>query len=582
MRIREGSSLIVGSCVCMLLVSVACDSGQSTSDDLFVDPSECPLPNLVRRSAVLGSPVGCGGCDTRCRITTDDPDQADLDAVNAVTALGVVHDGALGGIVIDSSGGTAVEGLYAWVANTWDSTVTKIRLETHIVEGVYRVGLSSQHNPSGGAWDCGNRPSRSAVDAVGDAYIASRGFCGQATVAKFAGDPTRCIDKNGDLDNTDTSGGIADVRGWWGDANEDECLLWQVPVGGSGDVIRALALDGRGRVWVGLEVPEQMVILDPADGMEISRVDMGLRPYGAVESPDGKMWVTSHWDYRIQWVDSTGDTPSNADLGPYFNTPAKAYGIAIDGTGRIFLGEHDAGGLMRYDPALDDWQFTNDPTVSCVGGIAVREDGMIFTADFSNDSITVFDGDSMGVVDSWDLSADGGIAPRGVCIDFDGNIWAANFSTPNVSVVEPGVGVIDTIPVYGNNYTYSDFTGYSLMTYVASAASLLREYHDDSTCLDPMLTAIRSQVYWEADFPDGGELVFYGSSSDDPDAFDNGTVTEVLLGSTTESSGVFDVQGPMTAAGENPSLDYFWLRIEIHRGVDGPVIQRFTLLEYCL
>lgn len=582
MDLREGVTLIVGSCICALLVLVACDTDSSTSENRFADPGECPLPDLVRRSAVLGSPGGCGGCDTRCRITTDDPDQADLDADNEVTALGVVHDGPLGGIVIDSSGGIPVEGLYAWVANTWDSTVTKIHLETHVVEGVYRVGLASQHNPGGGAWDCGNRPSRSAVDAVGDAYIASRGFCGQATVAKFAGDPTRCMDKNGDLDNTDTSGGIADLRGWWGDADQDECLLWQVPVGGNSDVIRALALDGRGRVWVGLEGPEQMVVLDPADGSEISRVDMDLQPYGAVESADGKMWVTSHWDYRIQYVDSTGDTPDNGDVGPFEPTPAKAYGIALDASGRIFLGEHDAGGLMRYDPVADDWEFTNDPAVSMVGGIAVREDGMVFTADYNDHTITMFDGESMNVVTSYDLMGAGGVSPRGVCIDFDGNVWAANFSTPNVSVVEPGVGVVDTIPVYGNNYTYSDFTGYSLMTYVASAASLVREYYDVSTCLDPMLTATRSQVYWEADFPDGGELVFFGSSSDDPDAFDNGTVTEVLLGSTTESSGVFDVQTTMDLAGQDPSLDYFWLRIEIHRGVDGPVIQRYTLLEYCL
>lgn len=232
-----------------------------------------------------------------------------------------------------------------WVANSAEGTLSRIDVETAVETARYATG--------------GTEPSRVAVDHAGDAWVVNREFGGVSSVAKIAGEPERCTDADGD--GLETSSGPGDVLGL-----ADECVLLHVPVGASGEVARAMAIDGDrgldaisgGDAWIGLHDGEAVVELDGLTGEERTRIETpGFAPYAASFDPWGTLWMISR-DGHLARID-----PRTSEV-EILEVPLPCYllyGIAIDAEGRILMTGFSCDRLIAYDPALDLWTSRGAP-----------------------------------------------------------------------------------------------------------------------------------------------------------------------------------------------------------------------------
>ncbi len=149
----------------------------------LVEVPLAPVTKGTAREALIGAPELCGGCDDRCFVSRDIPNDGDFDDP-AFNVEDLVYDAGRGGLVI-GSGKVAGGGLYAWISSNGSNVVNKLSMETLENVGVYRTG---RHGVT-------SDPSRTAVDHHGNVYVANRA---NASVTKIAGSIGACLDRDGD------------------------------------------------------------------------------------------------------------------------------------------------------------------------------------------------------------------------------------------------------------------------------------------------------------------------------------------------------------------------------------------------
>jgi hypothetical protein len=370
-------------------------------DDAFVIDSQF--------RAVGGSPVPCGNCDPQCYETGGLIEEDEITAENSEgVSYGCIDDdgpgdgdgdgddGVLCGLVIgtgDPGGGDTER--YAYIAlEPSHGSVTKIRMSDGEEVARYFVGFPAETN---------NRPSRTAIDSLGDAYVANRGnvsvsggasFMGSdgdifGSVTKIAGAASRCDDRdlNGVIDTSNTNAELPE--------GTDECVLWNVSIGeAEGSIPRAMAVDRgdldhpQGIPWVGTSIDVDNVAnqggrayqLDPDDGTILQSIQLPLNAYGAMA--DGgdpqRMWFTSYLTGGLASVEVATGTVE----GPFYpNMPdghsASAYAITTDGR-RIWRAGGNQEYVRSYDPATGEHCLVDLPATKVVTkrtltkGIAVR------------------------------------------------------------------------------------------------------------------------------------------------------------------------------------------------------------------
>lgn len=541
----------------------------------------CPPAELVNRFALTGAPTLCDGCDANCFLTDDVPNDGDLATGDRIRGEGVVFDDGYDGVVIDGRG-AATSSAFGWVASnaSLSDTVTKVQLSSRTAVGVYRVGLSSNEMGT-------NQPSQVVVDKRGHAYVATRCPGCQAVVAKISALPYLCNDLNANRER-ETSTGLSDIRGWWSAPDQDECLLWQVPVGDTDSQPQALTIDAQGRLWVGLHTEGRYVILSPDDGTELGSIGVDHHPFGAAITPGGILWSLGRQEQgTLQPIATNSDLPNSAEVGSLSSLPEAnlGNGIAVDENGWVFIANSE-GGLLRYRPdeldALDGvgiWDSLDVPWSTASRGVTVLSGGTVYLTHPNVDSVTAHDSNSLEIIETYDLGDEEGSRPWGLCPDSDGLIWTANSGSSNVSVIDPNEGVVATVTTEDNNTTNSDFTGYGLMTYVAEIGNLYRTYGPLEAC-NLGVASQRFRVFYRLGFVGGGEIYFYGKSADTRDGL--ATANEVPLGVTSASRGFIEISDIMTAAGESPTRSWFQLRLMLDKGSRSPVVRELVLEEHCL
>jgi hypothetical protein len=246
----------------------------------------------------------------------------------------------------------------------------------------------------------GNRPSQTAVDARGDAWVANSTLGSlQSSLSKIAGSVADCVDRNGsgniqtsaDINgdgtiDTDCDGnGVADdastvcgpgrLKEFWG--LDDECVLFTVNIGPAGQWARALAL-AKGSTaaapadaWVATYQDGRFHRVDGATGAitaTVALADQGIvsaRPIGAAIDQFGILWAPN--------LAAEGNCPGGGCL--FFldtNNPTSQgmvqstipgggfYGVAVDGfrsggelAQQVWLAEFGATGFgaYRYRPS---------------------------------------------------------------------------------------------------------------------------------------------------------------------------------------------------------------------------------------
>ena len=367
----------------------------------------------------------------------------------------------LGGGAADDSGGCAgpdgegeVQFSYLWAANSGYGTVSKIDTVEMTEVGRYYTAPE----------DLFGSPSRTSVSLSGNVAVANR--FAEAGVTMIIADPEKCAGNH-------TSSGKDDVLAW----GEDDCVAWNTPLAydtlrpvqwspGVWDQAACAFVDEK--VWTtgARQAAQGSVVVTVLHGetgaveeeVAIPELPVGTYgPYGAAFDPDGNYWFImsgNDWNgaelVRVGADDLTYDiwaTPD--DFAPY--------GFTVDTTGRPWIVSSHRGGMVRFDP--DTESFDRDPERL---GIGIQEDdaGRVWVVGFpwSTPAVYAYDRDSMVFIERIDVP--GVASPRGLSLDYFGNILVVGSSAAGrVDPVSRDVVLYDGLD---SAYTYSDMTGWAL------------------------------------------------------------------------------------------------------------------------
>jgi len=504
------------------------------------------------RLAVVPRPELCDGQDNDCDGQTDE-DLVDCTPCGANCRLLGVGAGAErsfnegqaegGSIRVTPEGALTLEATEmvlndVWIANTDEGTVSRLDATTGRELARYPSVIE---RPGLRAWNeiCdkenrskGNCPSRTAVTMLGDVFVANRAFGAQGTVTKILG--AACPDRNGDAVVRTSADLDADGKINLYDPDEfpgqaDECLDFTVDVGGIDGVLRALAVDpffpeGEGSIWVGAFEESVVYQLDASDGELLRRLDLPLRPYGALLDHNRVLWITglAGFDDAIVSVDTAQGTigPRIPIVNPRSCSQPNAkggYGISIDSVGRIWVGGWFCEDALRYDPIHESWLAVHLPELGYTRGIAADASGYVWVA-HSNEAYAPYakvarltrfraeDGE-----DRRTYLLPGQSETIGVGLDAAGKVWAVSRSSDHATRLDPATGAMTHHPVGRGPYTYSDFTGYALRTFIAPSGLWSLPL---GACPQEGRATWRS-LRWEAQVPEGTRLQLYLRVADD-------------------------------------------------------------------
>ncbi|MBM4319482.1 MAG: hypothetical protein FJ125_05860 [Deltaproteobacteria bacterium] len=481
-----------------------------------------------------------------------------------------------------------------WIANTDEGTVSRLDAATGKEIGRYP---SVRGRPELRPWNelCdkrerrekGNCPSRTAVTMEGDVFVANRAFAGQGSLTKILG--AGCPDENGDgfvRTSFDANGDgridLASSEEFTG--QQDECVAFTVPVGPSGGILRALAVDpfdppGSGSVWVGAYAESAVYKVDAATGELLARLALPIRPYGAVMDRNRVLWITAlaGEDDALVAVDTAEETvgPSIPIRNPRSCSDHRSkggYGIAIDGVGRIWLGGWFCEDALRYDPFNEEWFAVHLQGRGYPRGIVVDSAGTVWVAHSHQayspfalvGRVSSFRAEDGGELKQYELEGQG--ETIGVGIDSAGKVWAVSKASDTATTIDPVTGEMQHHPVGRGPYTYSDFTGYTLRTFVTPSGLWTMAL---SACTDRQHRPEWLKLRWEEERPPGTRLQLYVRAADHPSAlagaYRYGPFTSSpadLAEARVPRATFLQVEVEMQAANRDTAPIVRWIRVE--------------------
>ena len=436
----------------------ACPNGGGDCNDFDpdVNPGAVEICDTVDNDCDTltdeGVEAPCGGCAPVCLLGAGPNSDAPFQE------SGQTFDGAglddNGNVVLDTS---SIQLNMIWVANSGQGTISKINTGTGLEEGRYNL--------------CSD-PSRTAVDSLGNAWVACRG---DGKVIKLALAEDDCIDKNnnGSIETSKDLNGNGVIDG--GELlleGQDECVLFTAQPDGIGSgcdpaentagCARALGVDKDDNAWVGYWNSKRLWKVSGETGLALQMIDIPNNPYGLAIDQEGIIWVAGRGGERLVRVDPS--TNAIEQLKPNQDC-FDPYGMTIDENGSIWIAncccEHVA---FRYKPSTDEW--TKVAVEARPRGIAADGNGYVYVANDNSDKVKKIDVNTMAVVASTSLGS--GRKPVGMAVDFDGNVWAVNYTTSTASRLNhTDLSLIFEVPTGPSPYTYSDMTGYQQKTVVA-------------------------------------------------------------------------------------------------------------------
>ncbi len=334
---------------------------------------------------------------------------------------------------------------YIWIANSAESTVSKINTQTLVEEGRYRVHPLDDGNPS-----------RTSVNLDGDVVVANRG----GGLTKIIAEPERCPDA------AETSTGPDDVRPW-----TDGCIAWhtpfeyasQRPVAWTRGIFDPATCAHEGaKVWSagtdGQNVFDVM-LLDGETGVVEATVDLNaesisprnLGLYGGAVDADGNFWASHVDDGHLVRVD-VEDFSIQAWPLP---GQVESYGMTVDASGRPWL--CGGRGVARFDPLSTSFDIELSVAVDGGGCMVDAENRLWVAGKSSPDTLVGIDVETLEPVRTLEVP---GYA-KGISIDFEGHVWAVEQGS-RAHRVDPDTGAVETVMGLNGAYTYSDMTGFAL------------------------------------------------------------------------------------------------------------------------
>lgn len=396
----------------------------------------------------------------------------------------------MGNVILDPNGGSSGSQSVIWIANSADSTVSKVDTRTMKQIARYRTfpGLGD--------------PSRTSVSLGGDVAVANRAWqngavAANASVVKIAGDKGGCIDRNGNgvIDTYEGEATTLPAQFMWTDPSKpspDECVLWLTPLNTdpSGAMVqtlpRAAGFDGvitdfglSQYLYVGLYNNSEVIRIDAATGKVVKRISVApTRPYGLVIDKDGSVWASEYSNGNLAKVDV-----ANADkVTVYSSANGKAnpcpYGVTSDSRGYIYGAFGKC--VSRFNPTTETWERLDIAGAGQLRGLALDNKNQLYAAD---DQLGLWHVDASAVPPATGTSLKmlklvdtrmGGAASQnvGAAIDFDNKPWVISQANRAIKIDPATNYSMQENNLVRGSYTYSDMSGYQLRN--ASRAGTFR------------------------------------------------------------------------------------------------------------
>ncbi len=395
-----------------------------------------------------------------------------------------------------------------WVDNTSPGSgspgwIVRIDTDTGYQTARFDSVLLNINGQPTGAPATGNYPGRVAVDTNGDVWIVNRayGAGSQGTLSKFSGNLAHCIDRNNN-GKIETS---SDVNGdhivdpyknpnlvpanqveYYG--QDDECILTTIKIGSPGHVPRAIAVDKRGKIWVGTWSGRTVYRFNPNEpvALEDSRTFSVNNPFPfdarfySAATADDYIYFAANYNWAASGIGRViRINIENLNQADYVTCSGggggSVYGIvAVPGTHQAWAGAYNGTGVWKINFDVNPPTCTWYNVPSQVTAMTLDFNGKIWASGYS--SHKVYRLNQNGTIEA--ECQTGGIRPHGLSVDFDGYIWSVQDGAWNLVRFHPTqtsnncgrTGPYDiarsNLPVPGGQptysyfpYLYSDFTG---------------------------------------------------------------------------------------------------------------------------
>jgi hypothetical protein len=354
---------------------------------------------------------------------------------------------------------------YIWIANTDQSTVSKLNTETLLEEGRYLT------RPDGAG-----SPSRTSVSFTGDVAVANR-FGG---LTKLYADPADCEESNG-VPGIQTSSGAGDVLPW----DMEECRAWytQFPTTNQRPVAWAPPEDpslvdcnrpASQRLWtVGSTTPGLVPgtggaggvtawLVDGDDGSILEAVDVPmfngsqLGAYGGAVDRAGDLYFSTQGALTFGNNQLARVSIDTLDVTIWAVPPEIApYGITVDHNGRVWLSSMFGSSAVRFDPETETWDIVGGSFLS-QAGLMEHPNGQMWIG--TNAGAIAVDVETLALGNVFVPNGGGDV--KGISVDGDGYVWAVNQFAHKF---DPASGaIVGTYVGLSSPYTYSDMTGWAL------------------------------------------------------------------------------------------------------------------------
>lgn len=465
---------------CLLLVGSGCgdgettdgaDGGASTGAPATTTTTAGPsttAPTLATMSGEASTAAESSVGETVATVTGSASSMGDTSTLGTTTASSTAGEGP--GSSSGTTGGAVdcsdvkrqpFDFSYLWVANSSEGTVSKIDTQGAVELGRYISGPP-------GVTD----PSRTSVSADGRyAVVVNR----NGGITMIAAEEDECVDS--DMSGTiETSSGPADVLDW----DADECVLWNVPLPGTGNsgprpvswtigeqdpVTCEYSI---GDVWVGwYDQPANQGnfrLLDGTTGATLEDVGVpdwsgeNWGPYGGAIDSENNFWAIG-WGANGPLVRIDGLTGD----ATHFGSPGGwIYGMGLDLSGNTWATGCGNGNVYRFDAAAESWEtVASIDGASCLRGMQVDSDGVAWIAKNGPCGLASIDTTTVPptVLDA-NIALPGCSTPVGVSIDAEGFVWVVDQGTNEAMKYDPTTGLVDsTVGGLVSPYTYSDMTG---------------------------------------------------------------------------------------------------------------------------
>jgi len=472
--------------VATLMTVAACgDNGGDTQGDTTAATATPTNPTTSASSPTVPTTTDSGDSATGTPTTAGSMSASGTTSGGTTGQVSATGTGESGGIKFDlptpDGGGRETQGVcdcgselefsYIWIANTNNSTLTKLNTQTMQEEGRYLTRQDGQGSPS-----------RTSVTISG----------GAVAVANRNGGVTKVIARHADCDplrngqpGLQTSSGKDDVLAW----DQDDCVAWytafpyttQRPVAwGAGTLNEVTCKYEDEKLWTGgcQEGVDANVWVNRLNGdtgvvedsISITGFECSsLSPYGGAIDSKGNFWMTNlvPGQDRMAMVDA--ETLEFKVLTP----PITPYGMTVDTKDRPWLASWLATGqasAARYDPVMDTWDLATNNVAYVMSGIQEDAKGRMWMNYWTyNNSMTggiiYIDRETMQVSEPFEISP---CERRGLSIDLDGNVWTTGAGCNSAFRFNPDTKEVATYDQLDGPYTYSDMTGWALQNNTCS------------------------------------------------------------------------------------------------------------------